>query len=63
MTDAPAIDKRLATLQAAAAMRGIAVDRDGSGGYVVRMLGHPWEREAADLDALAVALERMGVKV
>ena len=55
-------DKPLATLQAAAALRGIAVERDGSGGYVVRMQGQPWEREAADFEALVALLQRMGVQ-
>ena len=61
MTESPAIEKRVATLQAQAALRGIAVDRDGSGGFVVRMQGMPWEREAGDMDALGVLLARMGV--
>jgi hypothetical protein len=55
-------DKRLATLQAQAALRGITVDRDGSDGFVVRMQGQPWERQAGDLEALGSLLGRMGVK-
>lgn len=62
MTPAPAmVDKRFSTLQAAAALRGIQADPDGSGGFVVRMQGHLWEKAAPDLDALAALLERMGV--
>lgn len=56
-----ATDKRLSTIQASAALRGIEVNPDGSGGYVVRMQGHPWERAAADMDALVALLGRMGV--
>ncbi len=54
-------DKVFLNLQAAAALRGIEVNPDGSGGYVVRMQGHPWERAAADMDALVALLGRMGV--
>jgi hypothetical protein len=58
---ASAADKRLATLQAQAALCGFTVDRDGSGGFVVRMHGNPWGREAADFVELSALLARMGV--
>ncbi len=58
--NAPAIDdKRLATLQAAAATRGITVSAMHGGSY---MVGHGvYLRQAADLEALAALLKNMGV--
>ncbi len=59
--NAPAIDdKRLATLQAAAALRGITVSAMQDGSY---MVGHGvYLREVADIEALAALLARMGVR-
>lgn len=53
-------DKRFASLQAAAALRGITVEPLEGGRYMVSM--GLLLREADDLDALAALLERMGVK-
>lgn len=56
MTD----DRRLSTLQSAAALRGITVSAMQDGSY---MVGHSvYLREVADFDALAELLARMGVK-
>ena len=52
-------DKPLATLQAAAALRGIAVHALEHGRYAVSM--GLLLREADDIDALAAVLGRMGV--
>lgn len=60
MTESPAIEKRVATLQAQAALRGITVEPLEGGRYMVSM--GLLLREADDLDALAALLERMGVK-
>lgn len=59
MTESPAIEKRFATLQAQAAMRGITVEPLEGGRYVVSM--GLLLREADDLDALVRLLARMGV--
>lgn len=53
-------DKRFASLQAAAALRGIAVHALEHGRYAVSM--GLLLREADDIDALAALLERMGVR-
>lgn len=57
-TSPPEAEKSFATLQAAAALRGIAVEREGHG-FVVRM--QAWEREVPDMDSLVALLARMGV--
>ena len=55
MTD----DRRLSTLQAAAALRGITVSEMQDGSY---MVGHGvYLREVADIEALAALLARLGV--
>lgn len=60
MTESPAIEKRVATLQAQAALRGIEVDRLFDGTYVVR--AYLAQRLIATTDeALVALLARMGV--
>lgn len=56
MTD----DKRLATLQAAAALRGFVLQKLEAGRYMVsRGL---WLREVDDMDSLVALLAKMGVR-
>lgn len=62
MTESPAIEKRVATLQAQAALRGIAVEPLSAslgGGFIVGQNVN--ERHVPDLDALVALLARMGV--
>jgi len=51
--------KRLATLQAAAALRGFVVQAISDGGYMVSR--GVWLRDVEDMDALVSLLARMGV--
>ena len=61
--NAPAIDdKRLSTLQAAAATRGITVSAMKDGRYFVSHSGF-YLRVVNDIEALAVLLARMGIVV
>lgn len=55
-------DKPLATLQAAAALRGIVVEQDGQW-FVVRLAGRAVWREVPDMGSLVALLASMGVVV
>ena len=55
-----ATDKRLSTIQASAALRGIEVEPlPGGGAYMVAQ--GVYSRECEDFEALAALMERMGV--
>ena len=64
MTDQPAQQslpqKRLATLQATAALRGISVDPLGGDSYSIRQ--HGLQRDVCGTEALLSLLARMGVR-
>ena len=61
--NAPAIDdKRFATLQVAAVLRGITVSEMQDGRYFVSHSGF-YLRVVTDIEALAALLARMGVVV
>lgn len=62
MTATLAPDNSLATLQAAAALRGIVVEPlPGGGAYMVAQ--GVYSRDVEDFAALVARLERMGVRV